>query len=407
MAAIFVPFRTRIGDNLSQEAIQSEFGQQEILQAEVDLQEVENVERQARKQAAVRLLRYSILKLLALFFTVAIGVYLTVLVANMGGHVDEIRRGQIRETVALELAANPEFQKLPEAERTALMNDTIAIQERRYGLDQPFILRSFSYLYDALTLQLGFSDGITSDSGSRQVRNIILERLPSTLALFGAANLLVFFIALFFGLALSRRYGSFADKLVLGLAPTSSAPGWFYGLFLILVFAGLLGFLPYGGMVSAPPPDNRLEYGLSVAKHMILPVTAVLISTVFITIYKWRTFFLIYSSEDYVQMAKAKGLTDGMIERRYVLRPTLPNIITSFALLLITLWSGAIILETVFNWPGIGQLYFRAIGVYDTPVILANVVVYAYLLAITVFLLDFIYALVDPRVRVADGGEKR
>lgn len=392
---------------MSQEAIQPEFGRQDLLQAEVDLQEVENVERQARKQAAFRLLRYSALKLLALFFTVAVGVYLTVLIANMGGHVDEIRRGQIRETVALTLTANPEFQKLPEAARTKLMNETIAIQERRYGLDQPFIQRSFSYLYDALTLQLGFSDGITSDSGSRMVRNIILERLPSTLVLFGTANLLVFFIALFFGLGLSRRYGSFGDKLVLGLAPTSSAPGWFYGLFLILVFAGLLGLLPYGGMVSAPPPENPVEYGLSVAKHMILPVTAVLISAVFITIYKWRTFFLIYSSEDYVQMAKAKGLTDSMIERRYVLRPTLPNIITSFALLLITLWSGAIILETVFNWPGIGQLYFRAIGVYDTPVILANVVVYAYLLAITVFLLDFIYALVDPRVRIADGGEKR
>ena len=141
-------------------------------------------------------------------------------------------------------------------------------------------------------------------------------------------------------------------------------------------------------------------------KHMALPVIAVMISAVFITIYNWRTFFLIYSSEDYVQMAKAKGLTDRMIERRYVLRPTLPNIITSFALLLITLWSGAIILETVFNWPGIGQLYFRAIGIYDTPVILANTVVYAYLLAITVFLLDFIYALVDPRVRVG-GDEKR
>ncbi|MFL7838338.1 MAG: ABC transporter permease [Candidatus Promineifilaceae bacterium] len=378
-----------------------------MLQTEVDLQEVENVERQARKQATVRLLRYSAMKLLALFFTVAIGVYLTVLIANMGGYVDEIRRGQIRESVALTLTTNPEFQKLAEAERSKIMNETIAIQERRYGLDQPFILRSFAYLKDALTLNLGFSDGITSDSGSRAVRNIILERLPSTLVLFGTANLLVFFLALLFGLALSRSYGSFTDKLVLGLAPTSSAPGWFYGLFLILIFAGLMGVLPYGGMVSAPPPDNPVEYGLSLAQHMILPVLAVLISTVFLTTYKWRTFFLIYSSEDYVQMAKAKGLTDGMIERRYVLRPTLPNIITSFALLLITLWGGAIILETVFNWPGIGQLYFRAIGVYDTPVILANVVVYAYLLAITVFLLDFIYALVDPRVRVADGGEKR
>jgi len=388
---------------MSQEVIQPKISRENILKADVDLQQVEAEERKAKRQAFVRLLRYSALKLLALFFTVAVGVYITVLVANMGGYVDEIRRSQIRETVTLAATADQEFQRLPQEEKRAILDARIAAQERRYGLDQPFILRSFSYLTDALTLRLGFSEGLTSDSGSRQVRLIILERLPSTLVLFGTANLLVFFVALFFGLALSRRYGSIADKVVLALAPTSSAPGWFYGLFLILIFASLLNWLPFGGMVSAPPPDNPIDYGLSVAKHMVLPVTAVLISAVFITIYNWRTFFLIYSSEDYVQMAKAKGLTDRMIERRYVLRPTLPNIITSFALLLITLWSGAIILETVFNWPGIGQLYFRAIGIYDTPVILANTVVYAYLLAITVFLLDFIYALVDPRVRV--GGE--
>ena len=391
---------------MSQEAIQSSAAQQEMLQVDVDFERVEDEERQARKQAAIRLVRYSAVKIVALFFTVFIGVYITVLVANMGGYVDEIRRGMIRETVTLAATADQEFLKLPSEQKQAILAERIAMQERRYGLDQPFILRSFGYLADAMTLRLGFSEGMTSDSGSRQVRNIIMERLPSTLVLFGTANLLVFFVALFFGLTLSRRYGSFGDKLVLALAPTSSAPGWFYGLFLILVFAGLLSLLPFGGMVSAPPPDNKIEYALSVLKHMILPVTAVLISSVFLTIYNWRTIFLIYSSEDYVQMAKAKGLTDRMIERRYVLRPTLPNIVTSFALLLIILWSGAIILETVFNWPGIGQLYFRAIGVYDTPVILANTVVYAYLLAITVFLLDFVYALVDPRVRLG-GGEQR
>lgn len=390
---------------MSQEVIQPDVSQQDILQTQIDLEQVQDEERKARKQATKRLLRYTVLKLLVLFFTVAVGVYITVLVANMGGYVDEIRRSQIRESVTLAATADKEFQQLPAEEKRAILDERIAMQERRYNLDQPFIFRSFSYLSDALTLRLGFSEGMTSDSGSRQVRNIILERLPSTLVLFGTANLLVFFVALFFGLALSRSYGSFADKLVLGLAPTSAAPAWFYGLFLILIFAGLLHWLPFGGMVSAPPPENPIEYGLSVMKHMILPVIAVMISAVFITIYNWRTFFLIYSSEDYVQMAKAKGLTDRMIERRYVLRPTLPNIITSFALLLITLWSGAIILETVFNWPGIGQLYFRAIGIYDTPVILANTVVYAYLLAITVFLLDFIYALVDPRVRV--GGDER
>ncbi len=373
----------------------------------IDATSIESSSRKARTQALIRLLRYSATRLVALFFTVVVGVYITVLIANMGGYVDDIRRGQIRESIVLAASVDEQFRRLPEEERNAIIAERVAIQEQRYGLDQPFLIRSFRYLANALTLNLGFSESMTSDSGSRLVSNIILERLPSTLVLFGTANLILFFVSLFLGLGLSRRYGSFADKLVLGLAPTSAAPGWFYGLFLILIFAGLLGLLPFGGMVGAPPPENRLDYALSLLKHMILPVSAVLLSAIFLTIYNWRTFFLIYSSEDYVEMAKAKGLTDRMIERRYVLRPTLPNIVTSFALLLITLWTGAIILETVFNWPGIGQLYFRAIGLYDTPVIVANTVVYAYLLSVTVFLLDFIYALVDPRVRVGEGSQGR
>ena len=92
------------------------------------------------------------------------------------------------------------------------------------------------------------------------------------------------------------------------------------------------------------------------------------------------------------------------IERRYILRPTLPTIITSFALLLIALWTGAIITETVFQWPGLGRVTYRAIGLYDTPVIVGTTIIYAYLLAITVFLLDFVYALVDPRVKIGSGG---
>ncbi len=380
---------------------------QEALKLNTDTESIESSSRKARSQAVLRLVKYTSGRIVALFFTVVVGVYITVLIANMGGYVDDIRRGQIREGVALSASLDPTFRQLPEDERTKIIEERVAIQEARFGLDQPFVVRSLRYLTNALTLNLGFSEGLTSDSGSRLVSNIILERLPSTLILFGTANLILFFLSLFLGLSLSRRYGSFFDKLVLGLAPTSAAPGWFYGLFLILIFSGLLQLLPFGGMVSAPPPENPIDYALSLMEHMILPVLATLLSAVFLTIYNWRTFFLIYASEDYVEMAKAKGLPDRMIERRYVLRPTLPNIVTSFALLLITLWTGAIILETVFNWPGIGQLYFRAIGIYDTPVILANTVVYAYLLSLTVFLLDFIYALVDPRVRVGEGSKGR
>jgi len=360
--------------------------------------------RSGGSSSLVRVLRFTVVRLVALLATVVVGVYLTVLIANMGGYVDELRRSSIREGVSLMVGMDPEVRRLPQAEREALLAGLIAIQEERLGLDRPFLLRSFAYLGNALTLNLGRSEFLSSDSGSREVRNIILERLAPTLLLFATGQLLLFFMALFGGLVLSRRYGSWLDRFVIALAPTSAAPSWFYGIFLILIFAALLGVMPFGGMTSSPPPPHPVDYALSVLRHLVLPVTAIVISAVFLSIYSWRTFFLIFSSEDYVEMAKAKGLPSQTIERRYVLRPTLPNIVTNFALLVITLWSGAIITETVFNWPGLGRLIFGAISVIDVPIIVAATVIYAYLLAITVFLLDFVYALVDPRVKLDAGG---
>jgi peptide/nickel transport system permease protein len=352
----------------------------------------------------VRVAKYTGVRVILLIFTVVIGVYLTILIANMGGFVDEMRRGTIREQVALGLQANPDFQELPQEVRTQQMERLVALGEERLGLNRPFVLRSFSFLWDALTLDLGRADLMSSDSGSQQVRYILLERMPATLVLFATANLALFFLSLFLGLYLSRRYGSLLDRLIIALTPTSAAPGWFYGLFLILIFAAILRVLPFGNMVDAPPPEEPVAYALSLAKHLVLPVSAIIISAFFLNAFKLRTFFLIYSSEDYVEMAKAKGLSSGEIERRYVLRPTLPTIITSFALTLITLWTGAIILETVFNWPGLGRAYYQAIGLYDTAVIVGNTIIYAYLLAITVFILDFVYAWVDPRVRIGSEG---
>ncbi len=350
-----------------------------------------------------RLLRYSLVRLVSLFATVVVGVFLTIMIANMGGYVDEIMRAQIRENVTIAVASNPANQTLDPDVRRQLVLERIAQEERRLGLDQPLILRSLKYLVNALTLDLGRAQNMTSDTGSKQVREIILNRLPSTLLLMGSANLVLFISSILIALNLSRHYGSFWDKLVIALSPTSSAPPWFYGIFLILIFAAVFKVLPFGGMVSAPPPENRFEYGLSVLKHLILPASSLIISALFLSIYNYRTFFLIYSSEDYVEMAKAKGLPARDIERNYILRPTLPTIITNFALLLIGLWTGAIITETVFLWPGLGRTLFKAIGLYDTPVIVASTIIFAYLLAITVFLLDFIYAMVDPRVKIGSG----
>jgi len=364
--------------------------------------------RQATLAAINRILRYSAVRLIMLFFTVLIGIYLAVLIANMGGYVDEIRRGAIREQVSITIFQDksPEMMALSAEEKKTLIEERVAVEARRLGLDRPFIVRSFGFLKDAMTLNLGFADQMTSDTGSKSVRLILTERLPPTLVLWGASTFILFFLSLFIGLFLSRRYGSFLDRLVVALAPTSSAPGWFYGLFMILIFAAVLQVLPFGGMVDAPPPETRLGYALNLGKHLILPVTSLVIAGLFLAAYNRRTFFLIYSQEDYVEMAKAKGLGDREIERRYILRPTLPTIITNFALALIALWTGGPVTETIFNWPGLGRALYQAIGLYDTPVIVGSQVIYAYLLALTVFLLDFIYALVDPRVRIGSGGRK-
>jgi len=211
---------------------------------------------------------------------------------------------------------------------------------------------------------------------------------------------------LFTALAISRRYGSWIDRAVVSLAPTSAAPGWFYGIFLILIFAAVLRILPWGGMVDAPPPKTTLGYGASLLRHMILPVLAMAAGAFLSSTYSRRTFFLIFSSEDYVDLAKAKGLSSRAVERRYILRPTLPTIITQFMLMIIAMWMGAIILETVFVWPGLGRLYLQAVNLNDTPVIVGVMVIYGYLLAASVFLLDFIYAIVDPRVRIGAGAKK-
>ena len=347
-----------------------------------------------------RVSRYVVVRLLVLFATVVIGVYLTIMIANMGGYVDRIMKNEIRDRITQSIGFNPAMQQMDPAARRKLIEEKIALEEERLGLNIPIAIRNFRYLSNALTLQLGRAINMTSDSGSKQVRLILLERLPPTLLLMGISQLFLFFSSILLALNLSRSYGNFWDRLVVTLSPTSAVPPWFYGIFLILIFAALFKILPFGGMVDSPPPSNPIDYSLSVIKHLTLPVLSLVLSSFFLSIYNYRTFFLIYSSEDYVEMAKAKGLPSRDVERRYILRPTLPNIITNFAFLIIALWTGATITETVFLWPGLGRTLYQAIGLYDIPIIVGSTIIYAYLLAMTVFLLDFIYALVDPRVKV-------
>jgi peptide/nickel transport system permease protein len=256
---------------------------------------VENatVKKVRHENTLIRVSRYVVLRLLTLFVTVVISIYLTIMIANMGGHVDRIMKTEIRERVTTSIAGNPTFQQMEPAVRQKLISDRIAAEEERIGLNIPIAIRNARYLRNALTLQLGRAINMTSDSGSKQVRLILLERLPATLLLMGISQLFLFFSSVFLALNLSRRYGNFWDKLVVALSPTSAVPPWFYGIFLILIFAALLKILPFGGMVDSPPPSNPIDYSLNLLKHLTLPAVSLVLSSIFLSIYNYRTFFLI------------------------------------------------------------------------------------------------------------------
>jgi peptide/nickel transport system permease protein len=336
----------------------------------------------------VRVARYITIRTIVLFLLLTVGVYVAVVVANLGGYVDEIYRDRISNAV---MGAARGMGTMPAAEREAALEQLEAQLTEAYGLNQPFLLRCVRWLYAGLTLDL--------------ITPAIRAAFPNTLLLVSTSYLLLFFVATSLALYLSRRYGSLLDRLVTALSPLSAAPSWVHGIILVAIFAVELHVLPFNGMFDSYPPASPIAYVFVILRHMVLPVTAILLSALFQCVYAWRTFFLIHSSEDYVELARAKGLPDRMLERRYILRPALPYFVTSFALLLVSFWQESIALEYFFSWPGIGRLYIRSTMTYtySSENIVGILTVFAYVLAITVFVLDIAYALLDPRVRI--GGE--
>jgi peptide/nickel transport system permease protein len=348
-----------------------------------------------------RVARYAVGRAAVLALMVAVGVYLAIVVLNYGGYIDRIFEAQINDAMNM---ASLGLRDLSEADRLEVMAQMRWSMEEAYGLHEPFLARCSRWWVQALTfnwgkahyLQLPFGVASSTDD----VRAVILNRIPNTLLLAGTANLLVFLASIFLALFLSQRHGSLIDRAVITLSPISSVPNWVYGIVLTVVFAGELRLLPFGGIFDTFPPARPIGYVPIVLKHMILPVTAIFLNMFFQTVYAWRTFLLIQSGEEYIEMAKAQGLPPRTVERRYVLRPVLPYIMTSFTLMLINFWQGILVLELFFRWPGIGQLFILAVQKNDRGVSAGLIVVFALLLAISIFVLDILYAIVDPRVRL-------
>lgn len=241
------------------------------------------------------------------------------------------------------------------------------------------------------------------------LNEIILQYLPFTLLLVGTAYLLIFLLGLPLALFLSQHHNSWFDRFITTLAPLSSIPSWVIGILLISIFAVELKILPVSGMVDTLPPDTAWGYIPIVLKHMVLPVMAILLSLLFQLVYSWRTIFVTFGQEDYVDLGKSIGLKPRKLRKDYILKPTLPYVITSFSLILISFWQMTMALEVIFKWEGIGWLYvqrglpnFWGESMYPGELLIALslVVLFAYLLGMVVFMLDIIYVLVDPRIRL-------
>jgi peptide/nickel transport system permease protein len=340
---------------------------------------------------------FLIRRISVLALTVVVGVYLAILAINFGGFVDDIFRDRISGAV---VGMAMGMTGVPVEEKFKILEETEAALTEAYGLNEPFLLRTMRFLTHGLALDWGESERFMAGNGEKSARAVILDRLPNTLLLAGVTNLILFVLTIVVALFLSRRYGTVLDRLLVLLAPLSSAPSWIYGAILIAIFAVELSLLPAGGMLDSYPPATPLGYVPVVIKHMILPVVGIILSTFFQGVYAWRTFFLIQSEEDYVEMARAKGLPSTLLERRYILRPALPAVLTSFSLMVISFWQNAIALEVLFHWPGIGSLFLESLTLVDRSVTIGVVITFAYMLALSLLLLDVMYVLVDPRVQV-------
>ena len=335
-----------------------------------------------------------------LVITLILAVYMSVVIANAGGLLDDILKAQIRFQLNNALRTDPDYLQLPPDEQERLFNATYARQVEARGLNEPFLPKSLRFTFDALQFKLGEALVLKDASGSADVGAIIMERLPRTLILFFTADLIAAALGIWIGLKMARKALSLTDRGLTVLSITTFViPPWVFGIYFILVFGYGLRIVPAGGFLSVPPPEDPWLWTLDFLHHLALPLFTVVFAIFGSWAYTTRNLALQIMDEDFVLAGRAKGLPERTIQRRYVLRAASPPIVTSLALTLIGSWFGAIITETVFSWPGIGLLYFEAILNFDAPVIIGLVAIYAMILVVTVFILDLTYGLLDPRVR--------
>lgn len=296
-------------------------------------------------------------------------------------------------------------QSLSQSIRDPIELERVVLQQKEqlvefYGLNSPWYLRLPDMVRRVLSLDLGSARTMKSFAGSSKVLDIVLERLPNTVILVTTALIISSILGLYFGVKLATRVGSKFDRLMSYLSAGSYAlPTWWLGIILILIFSFQFPIFPLGGISSAPAPTEFLNIIGDVIWHSILPVSTLVFASVGSWTYVVRTMVINTAQEDFVTVARAKGLPENIIMRRHIIRVAAPPIVTNLVLGLAASFGGAILTETVFNWPGMGRLYYDSILALDENVIVALTFIFTLLYVSARFVLEVLYVLLDPRVR--------
>jgi peptide/nickel transport system permease protein len=347
----------------------------------------------------------SIVRPLAVRAVTLIGVLIAVLVllvVSLGatGFSDRLLAAQVNEEIRGYRQSLSETVRDPDELEAAVAERKVEL-DQFYGLDDPWWKRLPPQVLRVLTLNLGEARSLRTAEGSNKISDIVLERLPYTMILLTTSTVITSVIGLVVGVRMATRVGSRLDRGVAYFAAISFAvPAWWLGILFILIFAFRLNILPAGGMYSTPPPQDGIDRWLDLCKHAILPVLTLVLVSVGPYIYSVRTMTVTIAQEDHVQLARAKGLPESKITSRHILRVAAPPIVTGLVLGIAGSLSGSILTETVFNWRGMGRLYYDAVtGTPDEGVIVALTFVFTLIYVIARFILDILYVLLDPRVR--------
>jgi peptide/nickel transport system permease protein len=350
-------------------------------------------------------IKYLVKRAIVLFLVLVIVILSLILIAGGFGIMDRIQKLQIQRDVLDQIRSNPNSGRWTPEERQSFIANMTALLEKARGLDKPFYTRIFGYLYQVLTWNFGRAQILTSSSGSSYVRDMILERMPRTILLFTTATLISAILGIAVALVVARKPLSLADRGVSAFAvATNSIPWWWFGMLMIILFAFYLKLLPSGGYVSVPAPTAPIPFAFDVLYHMILPTTTIVLVSFGGWAYVVRSLLLDVFQQDFILFARAKGLRERVVMYRHALRAAMPPVVTMLLFSLVGSLGGAIITESVFDWQGMGRLFYDAILQQDLPVLLALTFVFSFLTIAVVLLLDIIYAILDPRVRTAPVG---